>query len=917
MGAIMDSKTPGGLKNLPTNVKHTQYQGPRTIYVDADAAGKNNGSNWANACCYLQNALAIALAGDEIRVAEGVYTPDAGLYLPSPPPNLNRATFFTFQLKNGVTLKGSYAGFGQPDPNQRNIRKYETILSGDPKGDDLYISSPHNWVEWPGYNDNAFHVVTFNQTDQNTILDGFTITGGYNYYGSSSIPSGSVGAGLYNDSGSPTIRNCTITRNSAEYGAGVYTKQGNPTFINCIFSANRALYRSCGFGSDCLLFGEGGAIYCASGSITLINSSIIRNQAGSEGGAIYCRGNCSLIINNCIIWHNSPDQISTGNAQYSISITYSNIQGGWQGPGNINSDPLLTWDGHLRAGSPCINTADPNYFPDPAETDIDSEIRIKDGRVDMGSDEFLDSDSDTLPDWWEAKYFNDPITANPADDPDADGWTNLDEYVNYTLPDVQPVTYYVDPKNGYDSYDGLAPQWDGLHGPKRTIYRTVDMCRPRHNDIVTLLEGTHAAGEPMSYYTVDFNGKALTLRSMNPADPRVVAATIVRARPRVFNFSDNESPATLIDGLTITGGYVISCSGQFPPEYGICGEPVGGAILCRYASPTIKRCLITGNYAGQFGGAIYIEHGSPTITDCIITDNSSGVFGGAISCGTYEQSGGSPIIQNCIIAGNSAFLAAIECWESTPTIANCIITGNSAYYGVVYNFCSRAVTTKCTIVGNTGAGVFCYGSDASIINCIIRQNEPNQIIARGCEPIVAYSDVQSGWPGLGNIDVDPCFVRPGYWDPNGTPDDANDDFWVDGDYHLKSEGWCWDSTRNVWTWDDVTSRCIDAGNPGSPLGDEPFTIPIDPNNQWGRNIRIDMGAYGGTAEASIPPHNWALLADLTNDGIVDLVDFAYSAENWLITGSDWPGDLDRNAVVDLADFALFADDWLEETTWHR
>jgi len=56
---------------------------------------------------------------------------------------------------------------------------------------------------------------------------------------------------------------------------------------------------------------------------------------------------------------------------------------------------------------------------------------------------------------------------------------------------------------------------------------------------------------------------------------------------------------------------------------------------------------------------------------------------------------------------------------------------------------------------------------------------------------------------------------------------------------------------------------------------------------------------------------------LTNDGIVDFVDFTYWAENWLTTDSDWPGDLDRNSAVDLADLALLADDWLKETTWHR
>jgi len=94
--------------------------------------------------------------------------------------------------------------------------------------------------------------------------------------------------------------------------------------------------------------------------------------------------------------------------------------------------------------------------------------------------------------------------------------------------------------------------------------------------------------------------------------------------------------------------------------------------------------------------------------------------------------------------------------------------------------------------------------------------------------------------GPGNVEVDPCFVDAGYWDPNGTPDDPNDDYFVEGDYHLKSQAGRWDPARESWVQDEVTSPCIDAGDPNSPIGEEPF-----PNGG-----RINMGAYGGTAEAS-------------------------------------------------------------------
>ena len=69
--------------------------------------------------------------------------------------------------------------------------------------------------------------------------------------------------------------------------------------------------------------------------------------------------------------------------------------------------------------------------------------------------------------------------------------------------------------------------------------------------------------------------------------------------------------------------------------------------------------------------------------------------------------------------------------------------------------------------------------------------------------------------------------------------------------------------------DSTTSPCIDAGNPGWPLGNEPQTIPDDPNSTPVGNKRIDMGAFGGTSEASIAPSGRALLADVDNDGAVN------------------------------------------------
>ena len=132
----------------------------KIIYVDDDASADGDGVSWVTALTDLQQALSGAASGDEIRVAEGVYKPNG--------PNDNREA--SFQLIDGLALKGGYAGSGQVNPDDRNINLYETILSGDLNGDDE-----------PGFinnYENSYHVVTSDRVGPTAVLDGFTITGG-------------------------------------------------------------------------------------------------------------------------------------------------------------------------------------------------------------------------------------------------------------------------------------------------------------------------------------------------------------------------------------------------------------------------------------------------------------------------------------------------------------------------------------------------------------------------------------------------------------------------------------------------------------------------------------------------------------------------------------------------------------------
>lgn len=358
-----------------------------------------------------------------------------------------------------------------------------------------------------------------------------------------------------------------------------------------------------------------------------------------------------------------------------------------------------------------------------------------------------------------------------------------------------------------------------------------------------------------------------------------------------------------LDGFTITAG---NADGTFP-------DSAGGGIFCwSSGSPTITHCNITGNFALLGGGICCNDSSNAGISYCTISGNTGAAWGGGI-----VFANGTPSISHSTITGNWANRGGgIYCMDDGPkithcTITRCTISGN------------RAVIIS--DIGGIGGGISCDGwSDTTISNCIFWSNSaptgPEIALEFDCNLTVSYTKVQGeqadayveggctlNW-GIGNTNADPCFADPGYWDPNGTPADANDDFWVNGDYHLKSQAGRWDPNSKSWVNDPVTSPCIDLGNPGCPLRDE----PNDANN-----VRINMGAYGGTTEASKTPAGWSLLADLTNDGTVDFKDFAWQAKDWLHSESEQQGDLNRDGTVDVRDLALFVEHWLEQTIWHE
>ena len=190
---------------------------------------------------------------------------------------------------------------------------------------------------------------------------------------------------------SPVIANCTISGNTAEYGGpndygggiSCYYNAG-PIISNCDINGNWAVKGggiSCYINSSPVIAyctisgnsaGDGGGIYVEHSSPVIVNCTISGNTVNGNGGAFnicyYAHPNS---VNN-IIWDNSAGQIYVDEFS-TISCTYSDVQDGWAGTGNINADPLfyaVTGDSafYLTSGSPCIDAGNPVSPPDPDST---------------------------------------------------------------------------------------------------------------------------------------------------------------------------------------------------------------------------------------------------------------------------------------------------------------------------------------------------------------------------------------------------------------------------------------------------------------------------------------------------------------------------------------------------------------------
>ena len=631
--------------------------------------------------------------------------------------------------------------------------------------------------------------------------------------------------GIGIEDSSPLIERCVIEKNG---GAGIDTDESSPLITNCLIRDNKYAGVLCGESTEvteciitgnlgggircsenarvsrCLISGnftkdDGGGIAC-SGNIQISNCIISNNISGDWGGGLYIErsgvsswnstilnctisGNkaisgggifiydCNPAIKNCIVWDNTPSEIYAPSSNPVIS--YCNIEGGWIGEGNIDENPNLVPDGHLTNNSPCIDKC-----PDGFQLDFDGEARPQPagGLFDIGSDEFADSDGDTLPDYWEEKYFGSKTSASIDGDEDSDGATNREEFLFGTNPfdndtdgdgrtdriekeestnplhrDNAEKTFYVNDAAGNNLWDGLAPVWDGVHGPKKTIQAGVDATVTGWIYTVLVAEGFYK-GE--GNRLINFRGKDLVLKSEKGPAYIVIDAHLPSSDENgCFIFENGETIASVIDGFTIQNGRTTNVGGGFYIEdSGVTVkncviQECYSAVYCNRAIASFSDCLFLNNYASNGGSAIYsFENSNIKLDRCTINGSygntycngiqvGSGIFlmedctvsnnaGVGVSCGSATLR-----MSNCRIYGNDNrnFGGGIICNSSDAVIEDCVIYNNETWRegGGIFSSVGKPIINNCIIEGNraeNGGGIYTSSENAEIMNSIIRNN---------------------------------------------------------------------------------------------------------------------------------------------------------------------------------------------------
>lgn len=398
-----------------------------------------------------------------------------------------------------------------------------------------------------------------------------------------------------------------------------------------------------------------------------------------------------------------------------------------------------------------------------------------------------------------------------------------------------------------------------------SVQDAIDAAAP--GDEVVLAPGVHAG-------PVDLLGKAIMLRSEDPSDPVVVAATLLDGggMDAVVYCWSGEGRDTVLDGLSLTGGFGMS----------------GGGLVCEDASPTLRRLHFVDNESMFEGGGLFALGGAPLVASCRFLGNSSW-YGGGVSVINAQ-----PVFVNCVFSGNVAFstgggLDLLN--DGDARVVNCAFSGNSADRGGAVSVLDSMPLFRNTLLWNDSASTAgpevdgAFGS-ASFAHCLVA----------GSGGSGAW-DASLGADLGGNLDADPLLA-----DANGADDVAGT---VDDDLRPGAGSPALDAGLDA-------AVPLDEGDlDGDGTLDEPTPLDLDgkarfvdmPNLGVDGADAVDLGAY------ELPAPSCA--GDLDGDGHVAVEDLVIVVMAWGDCPADGAcvADLDGNGSVGFGDLLAVLSRW--------
>ncbi len=563
--------------------------------------------------------------------------------------------------------------------------------------------------------------------ETNAIISGLTIQNGDV---STKANYDNYGGGIYASSAYLTIQNCIIRNNKARYGGGVCFFQrtmNTLTMINCFLTGNSAS-----------IFGGGINITAENSPILLTNCTFTGNIANrGDGGISGGYGNNSVTLVNDILYGDAGGEIGQG----TLAASYCDIQGGYQGTGNINADPLFTsvTDFHLQPASPCLAAGTANGAP---VTTLDG--RTRPSPPSIGAYEQVQT----------------VVTLTSSLNPSV---TGRDITFTASIPGrgVTPtgtVTFTIDgtkqqpvPVSTYGSTAAMAFYvTSSLPAGSHTItaiYSGDGNLASGTSAALTEAVAAHVSPQFVSSSGSDSNsGSSLApkltiqaaLNASLSGDTVVITDGIYTGLGNVdLTFGGQNIIVTSQSGAANT---VIDCGGSSSANH-------RGFMLNTETSPSIKN-----GYEDGAGGAILNYSAGLTVDSCIISSNTASEGGGIYSdiSGNNRAS-----VTNCVISGNSA----------TSTPAGTASSGGLG--GGILSFANAGSlfsVIDCTVIDNSaanaGGGIYIFSGGAGefvLTNDIFFGDAGGEIA--GGSAFVSYCDVQGGFTGTSNINLNPHFVN--------------------------------------------------------------------------------------------------------------------------------------------------------------